>query len=126
MRRGEWYIKDTGDFIEKMQAVEEPQNISLKLKEFAKRVAEKCTSTVTSILRGAANASDVGACVDRSWQPKGFKSLNKVITAKSIDSEKSLILQFYTKVVKDIPKCRRQRQQIRKRATNGMQLTSVV
>ena len=40
------------------------QNISLKLKEFAKRVAEKSMSMAASKIRGAADSADVGFSVD--------------------------------------------------------------
>ena len=73
-------------------------------KEFAKRVAEKSTSTVASILRGVANASGVGASVDRSWQHKGFTFLSVVITAKSIDNEKVLDTTILSKSCKGYTK----------------------
>ena len=40
------------------------QNLGLKLKEFAKRVAGKSMLTATSKLRGAANTADVGVSFD--------------------------------------------------------------
>ena len=66
------------------------QKFSLKLKEFAKRVAEKSMSMATSKLRGAADSSTVGVSVDGIRQPKSFKSLNGAITNISIDSRKAL------------------------------------
>ena len=42
------------------------QNISLKLKESAKRVAEKSMSMAASKLRGAADSADVGVSVDET------------------------------------------------------------
>ena len=63
------------------------QNILLKLKEFAKRVAEKSMlSMAASKLRGAASTPDVGFSVYGTWQGKGSTSLNGVITAISTDS----------------------------------------
>ena len=64
------------------------KNISLKVKESAKRVAEKSISMAASKLGGAADSADVGVSVDRTWQRKGFTSLNGFITAISIDSGK--------------------------------------
>ena len=63
------------------------QKISLKLKESAKRVAEKNMSMAASKLRGAADSADVGISVDGTWECTG---LNGVITAISIDSGKVL------------------------------------
>ena len=40
------------------------QNLALKLKEFAKRVAGKSMLTATSKLLGAANTADVGVSFD--------------------------------------------------------------
>lgn len=83
------------------------QNISLKLKESAKHFAEKSMPTVASKLRGAVIAADLGVSIDEISQRKCFPYLNGVITIISTDTGKSLILQFYPKVLKSVPKCRR-------------------
>ena len=70
------------------------QNILLKLKESAKRVADKSMLMASSKLRGAADSLNVGVSVDGIWQLKGFTSLIGAVTAISIDSGKSLIQQF--------------------------------
>ena len=70
------------------------ENISLKLKESAKHVTEKSMLMASSKLRGAADSLNVGVSVDETWQLKGVTSLIGVVTAISIDSEKSLIQQF--------------------------------
>ena len=44
------------------------QNISLKLKESAKRVTEESTSMAASKLRGIADSANVGVSLDRRWQ----------------------------------------------------------
>ena len=75
-------------------------NISLKLKESAKRVAEKSMSMAASKLRGAADSADVGVSVDGIWQRKGFTYLNGVITAISIDSGKVLDTAILSKSCK--------------------------
>ena len=66
------------------------QIISLKLKEFAKGVTEKSMSMAAAKLRGAADSTDVGVSVDRTWQRKDFTSLNGVMAVISIDSGKVL------------------------------------
>ena len=70
------------------------QNILLKLKQSAKRVADETMLMALSKLRGAADSVNVGVSVDETWQLKGVTSLIGVVTAISIDSEKSLIQQF--------------------------------
>ena len=70
------------------------QNILLKLKQSAKRVADETMLMVLSKLRGAADSVNVGVSVDETWQLKGVTSLIGVVTAISIDSGKSLIQQF--------------------------------
>ena len=77
------------------------------MKESAKRVAEKSISMAASKLGGAADNADVGVSVDRTWQRKGFTSLNGFIKPYLLIVEKSLIQQFYPKVAKAVPKCRR-------------------
>ena len=77
------------------------QNISRKLREYAKCIKEKSMSMAASKLRRA----DV--TVGGIWQRKSFTSLNGVITAISIDSRKSLTLQLYQKFEKAVPECRR-------------------
>ena len=81
------------------------QNISHKLREYAKCTKEKSMSMVASKLRGA----DVTA--DGIWQRKSFTSLNGVITAISIDSGKVLDTEILSKIWKDfekaVPECRR-------------------
>ena len=44
------------------------QNISLRLKESAKRVAEESMPVAASKFRGAADIADVGVSVDGTWQ----------------------------------------------------------
>ena len=70
------------------------QNILLKLKQSAKRVADETMLMALSKLRGAADSVNVGVSVDETWQLKGVTSLIGVVTAISIDSGKSLIKQF--------------------------------
>ena len=70
------------------------QNILLKLKQSAKRVADETMLMALSKLRGAADSVNVGVSVDETWQLKGVTSLIGVVTAISIDSGKSLIQQF--------------------------------
>ena len=70
------------------------QNILLKLKQSTKRVADETMLMALSKLRGAADSVNVGVSVDETWQLKGVTSLIGVVTAISIDSEKSLIQQF--------------------------------
>lgn len=74
------------------------QNFSLKLKESAKRVAEKIISTTASKLRRAADNADVGVFVDGTWQCKGYTSLNEVTTAISIDTGKFLDIAILFKI----------------------------
>ena len=66
------------------------QNIVVKLKDSAKRVAERSMSNAASKLRGDAISADVAVSVDGTWQRKGFPSMNGVVTAISIDSGKVL------------------------------------
>ena len=68
------------------------QNISRKLREYAKCIEEKSMSMAASKLRGA----DV--TVDGIWQRKSFTSLNGVITAISIDSRKVLDTAIISKI----------------------------
>ena len=81
-------------------------NISLKLKESAKRFAEKSRSTAASKLRGAADTTDVGVSVAGTWQYKGFISLNGVITAISTDSRRILDTAILSKRFKVCTKMR--------------------
>ena len=74
------------------------------LKECAKRVTEKSVSTAASKLRGATDTVDVGVHVDRTWQRKGFTSLNGVITATSIDSGKVFDIAILFKSCNDCSK----------------------
>ena len=60
----------------------------LKLKESAKRVAEKSILMAASRLQGTADSVDVGVSVNGTWQDKGFTSLNGTVI--SIDSGKFL------------------------------------
>ena len=76
------------------------QNISLKLKKFAKRLAEESMSMATSKLRGTADSADVSVSVDRTWQHKGFTSLNGVIAAISIDTGKVFDTEILSKSCK--------------------------
>ena len=50
------------------------------------------------------NTTNVGVSVDRTWQRKGFTSLNGVITAISIDSGKVLDVAILSKSCKDCSK----------------------
>ena len=66
------------------------KNISDKLKDSAKQVAERSMSAAASKLRAGAPSADVGVSVDGTWQRKGFTSMNGVVTAISIDNGKVL------------------------------------
>lgn len=65
-------------------------NISKKLKEAAKDVAEQSMSAAAAQLRGDSVTADVGVSVDGTWQRKGFTSMNGVVTAISVDNGKVL------------------------------------
>ena len=66
------------------------QNISLRLKEPAKRLAETSMSMTAFKLRGATNSADVGVSVGRTWQRKGFTLLNGELRTISVVSGKVL------------------------------------
>ena len=83
------------------------QNISLNLEGSAKRVAKKSISMATSKISGAADSPNMSVSVDRTWQRKGFKSFNEVITAISINSGKVLDTAILSKSCEGYTKCRR-------------------
>ena len=66
------------------------QNISLKLKEPAKRLAETSMSMTAFKLRGANDSADAGVSADRTWQRKGFTLLNGEVRTISVVSGKVL------------------------------------
>ena len=53
-------------------------NITFKLKESARHLAEESMSTAAAELRAEAYTADVGVTVDGTWQRKGFSSMNGV------------------------------------------------
>ena len=65
-------------------------NISNFAKDAARIVAERSMRKAASDLRGDSPTADISVSVDGTWQREGFSSLNRVVTAISVDSGKVL------------------------------------
>ena len=66
-------------------------------KNAAKKVANKSMRDAALVLKAKVDIADVGVSVDGTWKRRGYSSLNGVVTAISVDSEKILDCEVLTK-----------------------------
>ena len=69
-------------------------NISNKIRDSAKFIADLLMNNAANEMRkGSSHMVDVGLTVDETWQRRGYTSMNGVVVAISVDSEKVLDLE---------------------------------